>query len=237
MKNIINVDIRTSPYLLGYANEGCSNNLVAINFITNQNLVSTYIEIIKVNGETELIEYNGTTDIDFSIFQTKGVIQLRLLANGFESEYINIKVLENIQSCDNAIVKLNNDELEIRKIRIGTSNYITGLTFTTTQQTISDEVIIKLLNNYKKSILNSEGYICKPKCLYINTTDELNQTKAIMLSEITVSNEEIKFTGSTSIKEYTIKQTNGVWTYYYSDNNSGTTYDFITEDNINSLFN
>lgn len=117
MKNILNIDTRINPHFLGYANEGSSGNVIAMNFTTSDILTAPYIEITRIDGGIETLDYNGITEISFNRFQNQGVVKARLMATDFESEYIVINILENIETTDNAIVKLKNNEFEVRKVK------------------------------------------------------------------------------------------------------------------------
>lgn len=122
MKNILNIDTKTTPYLLGYANERNNDNIITMNFITSEKVTDPYIEITKIDGTTENIAIEeNSTNISFAIFQVPGTVKVRLISNEFNSEYINIVILEEIGLYDNAIVKLQEGNYIVRKVKTKTS--------------------------------------------------------------------------------------------------------------------
>lgn len=117
MRNILSIDIRTNPYSYGYTNEASNNNIIELNFTNDLVLSNSYIEITKTDGSIVNVGLEET--IDFSIFQNAGTIKVRLIADDFTSEYININVNENLETTDNAIVKIKDEEYIVKKVKPG----------------------------------------------------------------------------------------------------------------------
>lgn len=52
--------------------------------------------------------------IPFSYYETKGTLKVRVRAEGFDSEYIDFSIPNDISSTDNIMVKIENDKYVVK---------------------------------------------------------------------------------------------------------------------------
>lgn len=129
MRNILSIDIRNEPYNLGYCNEGNSSNEINLDIYIPE-LINPYLEITKQDNSIEttdileIINNHLTYSIPFETYQTIGTLSIRILADGYESDYIGFTISETLEETDDVMVKLENDKYLIKKITVSKTSDI-----------------------------------------------------------------------------------------------------------------
>ncbi len=114
MRNIVNIDITQTEYVLGYANEGSDVNEIELQIISS-NLANPYIEITTQDESIEITEIGAA--LPFEIYKNIGTIKIRVIADDYTSDYISLKIPEELFESDNVIVKIEDGAYLIRKVK------------------------------------------------------------------------------------------------------------------------
>lgn len=131
MRNILTTNITKTPYELGYCNEGNCDNEIELLFQT-PDLSSPYLEITKQDStieSTSILEINNNQisyKLAFDTYKTPGTMKIRIIANGYSSDYISFTIPKILSEADDVIVKLEDSKYLIRKITTSSSSSSTG---------------------------------------------------------------------------------------------------------------
>lgn len=134
MRNILSIDIRNEPYNLGYCNEGNSSNEINLDIYIPE-LINPYLEITKQDNSIEttdileIINNHLTYSIPFETYQTNGTLSIRILADGYESDYIGFTISETLEVTNDVMVKLENDKYLIKKLSVSKTSDIFDLMY------------------------------------------------------------------------------------------------------------
>lgn len=121
MRNIVNINLTSSPIEYGYTNEGNSPNEVQLNILVS-NLVNPYLEITKQDGTIEntevLVPRNNEISyiLQTSYVYTLGSLLLRVRSEEYDSEYITFSIPNTLTSEDDIFIKKENDCFVIKKL-------------------------------------------------------------------------------------------------------------------------
>ena len=116
MRNIANIDITKNPFELGYINEGSTTNEIVLS-ITSE-LTNTYIEITGQNGFVITEEYENEYILPKEYIYNKGTIEIRIISENYVSEVITFNIIDELNSNDDIILKIENGNYIIKKILI-----------------------------------------------------------------------------------------------------------------------
>ena len=123
MRNLVNINTKKTPYLLGYCNESNCDNEITLQ-IEIEDVINPYLEITLIDGTIQYTEILTITNnlinytLPVNLYDSTGTLKLRVLADDYTSEYINFNIQNDLTDTDDVIVKIDsNENYIIRKLK------------------------------------------------------------------------------------------------------------------------
>lgn len=104
-----------------YTNTACETNSIELSIYVND-LTNPYLEFTLVDGTIKntdilsIIDSFISYEIPFEYYSTNGTINMRIRAEGYNSNYIGFTIPNNLSSTDNVIVKIDNEKYLVKTI-------------------------------------------------------------------------------------------------------------------------